>query len=96
MHSILTDEIRIIWVPLQLGPRRGGVLGEELHICKIYRDVPPKWVDFTPKICKHGSHLYPPKKGKKKISKAWVKFVENWVKDHDKNFGKWVYSLSKS
>ena len=40
-----------------------------------------------------GPILIPPPK---KNPETWVKFVENRVKNHGKNFGKWVYSLSKS
>ena len=74
----------MIWVPLQLG--RGE--GEELYIglCKIYGDVPPKWVDFMQDICKHGSHFDPPQKK----PETWVKFVQNQVKNHGESFGKWV------
>ena len=53
MHPI--DEIKIIWVPLQVEP--GG-----LHICKIYGDVPPKWTDFAQKSLNIGPILTLPKK----------------------------------
>ena len=33
-------------------------------LCKIYRDVPPKWVDFTQKIVNMGPILTPPKKSR--------------------------------
>ena len=65
-------------MPLQLGPK--GVL----LICKIYWDVLPNLVDFTQKVCKHGSHYDPPKK-KKEIPKQGRKstdlgkFVINYI-----------------
>ena len=58
--------------------------GEEVCICKIYRDVPLKWVDFTPKIFKHGSHFDPPQKIPKhgsncrKLGKNHGENLENW------------------
>ena len=42
-------------MPLQLGPK-GGLL-----ICKIHWDVSSNLVEFTQKVCKHGSHYDPPK-----------------------------------
>ena len=62
-HKLMTKN-QNYWVPLQLGPTGWG---EEVHIWKIYRDVPPKWVDFTQKICKHGSHFDPPQKIPKQV-----------------------------
>ena len=35
---------------------------QELHICKMHRDVTSKWVDFTQKIGKGWSHFDPPPK----------------------------------
>ena len=91
-----TLEIRIIWVPLQLGPMGAvGGGGEELHICKIYGDVPPKWVNFTlTKSVSLGPILTPPKK--KKIPKHGSTFVEKWVKNHGEKFRKYISILSKS
>ena len=81
-------EIRIIgcWVPLQLGPMvGGGGGGEEVHIYIIYGDVPPKWVNFTQKICKHTSHFDPsPPQKKKKKSRNMGQFVENREKSWQK------------
>ena len=74
-------------MPLQLGLRG---LGEELHIFKMYVDVPPKWVDFTQKSVNMSLILTPPKN-----PQTMVKFVENRVKNYGEKFGKWVYSLSK-
>ena len=69
MHYII-DEIRIIWVPLQLRLRGAG--GGEHRKCKIYGDLPPKWVNSTQKICKHGSHFDPHASKKKKKKKIHI------------------------
>ena len=57
MHYII-DEIRIIWVPLQLRLRGAGA--DNIANVKIYVDVPPKWANSTQKKSgKHGSHFDP-------------------------------------
>ena len=53
--------------------RADGGGGEEIHKCKIYGDVPPKWVDFThTRIVIMGPILIiqpPPKKN----PETWIK-----------------------
>ena len=52
----------------------GGVLGKKLHICKIYGDVPPKWVDFTPKKSVNMGPILTPQITKIKVTKHFVVF----------------------
>ena len=66
-------------------------MGQELDM-QDTQGFAPKWMDFTHKICKHGSHFdFPPGK-----CGNMVQIVENRVQNHGTNFGKWLYSLSKS
>ena len=53
--KIINDLLRLVGFGityLSMTPEGGG----NSHV-KAYRDVPPKWVTFSPKILKHGSHL---------------------------------------
>ena len=89
MHYII-DEIRIIWVLLQLRLRGAG--GGEHRKCKIYDDVPPKMGEFythTHKSVNMGPILTPMHRNKN--LKHAGQICKKSVKKSWRTFGKWVY-----
>ena len=58
VHGFASDAT-VLQIESQQGP--GWGVGRVYSHVKEYRDVPPKWVTFSPKILRHGSHFGPKK-----------------------------------